>query len=146
MKTSVIVGFSITGEKLVPSVLTKELEITPTKFWVKGDLKGSQWTTKGVLKYEDHLDIPIHMTNYWRISTSEEESQDVNVQIVKIVQILGDKIDTLNRFRHQHDLEYVMFIVIYVRDGQTPACGLSSSFIDFIQSIKASIDIDLYCS
>ena len=145
MNTRIAVGFSMTGDQLDIPTVTNKLGIMPTKSWLKGDVKGSQWISRGILKYKDKKAPPTHQTSYWRISTQDEESLDVDIQFTKIYAQLKDKIEALVELRETYQLEYTIFIVVYMSQGQAPAFGLSLSSIDFIHSIGATLDVDLYC-
>ena len=46
--------------------------------------------------------------NHWEISTGYEESNNMKTQLIKIVDLLQEKIDILNQLRDQYDLEFFL--------------------------------------
>ena len=88
--------------------------------------------------------IKKRMFNHWEISTGYEESDDIDKQLIRIFDLLKDKIDILNQLRDQYSLEFRFDIVPIVEDDKKPAIYFEHWFIDFIHAINATVDIDLH--
>ncbi len=130
-KTTVMAGFDIYGDNLVPDVVTRRLGIQPTRSWTKGDRIG-----KGSEK--------VRRFSYWGISTGYEESDDVSVQLAKALDPLKDKSRVLNELREEYGLEYRIDIVPRIGEKDPPLISLDHWVIDLAQSIRARVWVDLY--
>ena len=91
-KTKVMVEFSISGDKLNPEIVTARLGIMPSRSWLKGDIiEGKHY---------------LRRASNWVISTEYEETLIIENQLIKIYDLLKDKIEILNELRIEYNLEY----------------------------------------
>ncbi len=65
-KTNIMAYFSVSGDNFNPNDITKELNLPPDEYWIKGD------SVKG-----RHPNVKRRQTN-WSICTEYEESLDIN--------------------------------------------------------------------
>lgn len=167
-KTTVAAEFVIKGDDFDPQIVTDRLNIIPTKFFRKNtNKKPKSFVTDGIpesfvrikdpeLKQifkninEQIKDQPVRTDSrprwfsLWEISTGNEESFDINDQLLKIYNLLKDKVSVLNELRGEYNLSYTIEIIPKIEDNEKPALYLDNYIIDFAHEIKAIIDIDLY--
>lgn len=129
-KTSIMVEFIITGDQFPPNVITEMLSIEPTGCYMKGE----KVKNKGRERKE----------TCWYISTGYEDSLDINNQLKKIMNLIGNQKQMLLELKNKYDLDYMFSIVIRVEQNQTPAINLKSETIEFASDINAEFDLDLY--
>ncbi len=135
-KTNVMAEFLITGDKLIPGVVTQKLNITPIKTWTKGEeikvrIPGVENGARGRF-------------NLWEVNTGYEESLNIDDQLLKIFDVLKSKVGVLNELREEYDLKYTICVVVNIENNDKPAMCFDHWFIDFTQALNATIDIDLY--
>ncbi|MCS1350906.1 DUF4279 domain-containing protein [Mechercharimyces sp. CAU 1602] len=128
--TNIMVEFSVFGNGFSPDDITKRLSIKPSVTWKKGE------------KIADR-NIKRKETN-WSVSTGYENSFDLNEQLGKIANLIGDRTSDLISLKEQYDLEFNFFIVIKIVDGRCPAIYLGKDIIELANEIKAEFDIDIY--
>ncbi|HEX9976257.1 MAG TPA: DUF4279 domain-containing protein [Dehalococcoidales bacterium] len=170
-KTRVVVDFHIYGDKLIPQLITEKLNITPTRQWLKGDAitgRGKQPVRDKKSSSEERPRSPVKLTgkdlkylelnphlvrtrtgavrrfNNWEISTGYEESNDINIQLTRIFDLLKNKVSVLNELRDAYNLQFRIDVVVIVENGEKPAMYFDHWFIDFVHEIEAEVDIDLY--
>jgi len=123
---------SVIGDGFDPKNLTSILEISPSSFWIKGDLIPG--------KMRNRLDT------CWNYTTGEMETLSVEDVIDSIIGIFSDKIDTMMSFVREQNLQVKLFLVIRIEDGLSPSLFLNPKTISFFHAINAEVDIDLYCN
>lgn len=120
----------ILSNELNPEFVTERLNLMPTESWMKGDdIAGRDYKRKETC---------------WSISTEYEESFDINDQLSKLITILQDKKDALLELKNQYDMQYIIEVVVRIRNEEAPAMYFERECITFINDIQAVIDIDLY--
>lgn len=129
-KTSVLVEFKIIGDEFEPEIITKVLQISPDKYWKKGE----QIKNKN----------SIRNFSCWSIKTGYEESIDINNQLVKIINKIKDKKNELVELKNQNKFYYKIQVVIKIENNEKPAIYLNRDIIGFLNDIKAELDFDLY--
>jgi hypothetical protein len=128
-KTNLMVEFSVIGENFNPDIITKELQIEPTEYYLKGDKSKRNTERKETC---------------WYISTGYVNTLYVSDVLSPILEKLKDKGEKLNDLKNQFDLTYKFFIVVKIENGQVPAIYLDSKVIEFANSVKAEFDFDMY--
>lgn len=132
-KSNSFVYFALTGDKLEPHVITKELGIEPTESWKKGDIG----------KYNPSLKY-----SCWKLSTDKgKEYIDIDKLVGEIVDKLKDKIQIINELKDKYQLDSVLEIVIDIDtnpDQPTPALGHDLHTIDFLYQTRTKTDVDIY--
>lgn len=130
MATSINAEFVIVGDTFNPVVITEKLGIEPQNFWRKG---------------EKVFGRPVERKDTcWIISTGYEESFYISEQLNKILATLRNKEEILRELKIAYTLEYFFQIVVRIEEDMKPAINVDSEFIEFANSIKAELEIDLY--
>ena len=129
-KTTIMAYFSIHGDTFELEEVTRCLGIEPTDIKIKGTVP-------------DGRKRPSIETS-WKISTDEEESLDINVQLDKIICLLSDKKDILRSIKTSMDVDFDFVFVVKIENGEKPSMHFNSKHLGVISYIGAEIDIDLY--
>jgi len=129
-KTTASVIFSIYGDNFDLNYVTKEIEINPT-----------ETMSKGVIP-ENRTRASIETS--WCIGTEETLSYDINEQLSQLINLLSNKRSTLLLIQKNLDVKLSFLILVKVRNNETPAIYFDENTLEFINDIKATIDIDLY--
>ena len=140
-KTQVMVYFSLYGDEFPIDFVSETLKIAPTKAYKKGEVivrphNPNVISTKTLYRKE----------TAWELSTSYQESYDVKEQMDEIVGPLKNKATIINQLKEKYKLECKIFIVIVMENGYSPSLYLDNEQIEFANSVKAEIDIDLYAN
>ncbi len=129
-KTVVMVEFSIYGDNFDPNHISKLLDITPSKTYIKGDLIRNGGLTR--------------KETAWCMDTGYEASIDINEQLEKVMLLLEDKVDKLVEIKNNLCLNMLFLIVVKIQNHETPAMYFRKSFIHFASKIDAEIGFDVY--
>ncbi len=133
-------GLGIFGDNINLDIITKKLDINPTRSWCKGDK--NDFFPKEV--HELGYEYALYKFGLWSVYTDYEETRDINTVIQKIYSLFENKINELIEIQHEYNAECTILIVIKVRNELTPAMHFEKWFIDFLHDIHAEVDIDLY--
>lgn len=128
--TSVRVAFFIYGEDFDPNYITELLNIFPNDTTIKGIISPGK-------------SRPAVETT-WCIETGYEESDDINIQLKKIINLIQGKEDILNRIRSELNIDMLFDVVIYLEDNEYPVMRLKPNVLKFIGSIGSEIDFNSY--
>lgn len=129
-KTNIMCEFKILGNDFVPEVVSKKLQIVPSKTTVKGE----QINKSG--KKRDF--------SSWIYCTEYCETYDINDQLTKIITLLRPKEKHLLELKESYNLDYMIEVVINIESQVTPAIYLEKEVISFCNSLDIMIDFDLY--
>lgn len=140
-KTQVMVYFSLHGDEFPIDYVTETLEIEPTKIYKKGDIIVRPSNQK-VASTKTHY----RLETAWELSTGYQESFDVRDQMDQILGQLKNKAALINQLKSKYELECNFSIVIIMENGYTPGFHIDYEQIEFVNSIKAELDIDLYAN
>ncbi|WP_371807070.1 DUF4279 domain-containing protein [Snodgrassella communis] len=80
----------------------------------------------------------------WRIDTGYEKSDDINIQLKKIIGLIQGKEDILNRIRSELNIDMLFDVVIRLENDEYPVMRLKPDVLKFIASISADIDFNVY--
>ena len=126
------IEFLLIGDNIDVELINELLQIPNAEILKKGEL----------LKERKN---PV-ITNSWKISTEFVRNPYVREEVEKIILILKDKVNIINKiYELFDDINIVLEIVIEVthKDYQ-PAIIFSRNTLKFISDIHASIDVDMY--
>lgn len=140
-KTQVMVYFSLYGAEFPIDYATKTLEIKPTKTYKKGEVIVRPYNPNVI-----SAKTLYRKETAWELSTGYQESFDVKEQMDQILGPLKNKADIINQLKTKYKLECKIFIVIIMENGDSPGLYLDNEQIEFANSVKAEIDIDLYAN
>lgn len=80
------------------------------------------------------------------LGTEYEDTLDVEEQILKVLNKLYGKENSIIGFSEKYNLQSMLMIVITMNDGYTPALVINKKIIDFVHNIGAEIHFDLYAN
>lgn len=129
-KTTVMAYFSIHGDIFDPEDVTRILEITPTEKKIKGLIPISKKRPS--------------VETSWKLSTMEENSFDINIQLKQLIGLLEPKKEVLIDIKRTMNVEFVFCFLVKIENGEKPAMYFNLDSINFMSYIGAEIDIDLY--
>lgn len=129
-KTSIMVEFSIYGDKFEPDDITEQLDILPCETYLKGEL-----IKNGKI---------VRKETSWSINTGYENSYDINEQLEKIVMLLESKTDKLVNLKNSFNLNMLFMIVIKIENKEIPAMYFKRKFLSFLNKIGAEVGFDTY--
>lgn len=131
-KTQVMVYFNLFGDEFPIDEVTKKLGVTPSLTYKKGDIIPPRNSYR--------------KETAWELSSDYQESCDVKEQMDQVMEPLKNQAFIINQIKEDYKLECKFFIVIIMKNGDTPALYLDSEQIEFANGIKAEFDIDLYAT
>lgn len=128
--TSVRVAFDIYGEHFDPNYITEFLNVLPNNTTIKGIIPPGKSRPS--------------VETTWRIETGYEESDDINIQLKKIINLIQGKEDILNQIRSKLKIDMLFDVVIHLENNEYPVMRLKPDVLKFIASINAEIDFNAY--
>ncbi|KIL51116.1 DUF4279 domain-containing protein [Jeotgalibacillus campisalis] len=128
-----MVYFKLEAEDFSLEEITARLGISPTLTYKKGDL----------IHHMEGSSPSFQRSTRWHYGT-EEESFDVKVQLDKVLSMLHGKEEVIKTVKTELNAACKIVIVIYMEEGITPGLYLDLPQINFIHSIQAEVDVDLY--
>ncbi|GKW05201.1 DUF4279 domain-containing protein [Pectobacterium carotovorum] len=129
-KTKVKAEFSICGDVFDTNEITKLLGIEPAEIYLKGIISGTRKR-------------PSTETS-WSICTEKEESYDINEQTKKLLFLLIDKTDVLDRIKEKYDTTFILSLLVEIENGEKPAIYWTAETNQFLGRIGAESSVDLY--
>lgn len=130
--TKIKLILAIYGDLLDPQHFSKLSKITPTSFWLKGDII-SKYKTK-----------PTRKETCWEYSS---EFMDL-LYLEELTNVLCKKfnptIKETSDYIDKNNLETKLDIVIEIINPETPVLYFNREFIELIAKMKGEIDIDMY--
>ncbi|MDK9357368.1 MULTISPECIES: DUF4279 domain-containing protein [Lelliottia] len=129
-KTTVMAYFSIYGDCFDTDYVTQEMSLTPTEVRLKGNIPNGKKRPS--------------VETSWKLSTFDEESNDVNIQLDKIINLLEGKESQLKCIKNKYEVSFTFTLVIKIENGEKQGMHFNAKKIDFINEVGAEIDIDLY--
>jgi hypothetical protein len=128
------VYFALKGEDFNPDSFTEASHLTPTESWKKGE-KGKHVNT--------------YKFSYWEIGIEAVEGEVILVDEMaeKLVTAIKSKKKVIREYVNKHDLYSVLEVVLHISTNDnlpTPALGFKASTIEFLNYVKAEIDVDIY--
>jgi len=80
--------------------------------------------------------------DYWILSTGYEVSEDINVQLSKIMEMISKKKQTIKNICKQYDAKCEFLFVIKDYFDVVPAVYFEKDFLEFVVEIQAEFGID----
>ena len=123
------VYFGLIGDNFEPDELTNFLGLKPSKAKKKGN--------------------PIPKKSYWQVSTETIEGEVIDIYkmssaLLKTIKPYTKKIiEAKQRFQLEAYLQVVLWITTD-ETKSTPIIGFETDVIEFLNDVKASVDIDTY--
>jgi hypothetical protein len=138
--TQIEVILSVYGDVFDPTDLTKHIQITPTKYWCKGDI---------IPKHGKLITLPnatprFRKESSWEYSTGfiqtlySDEVSDI------LVEKFWDKLPKLAEYMEQKGLEASIYFVVEDVDKEPPGLEFDFRFIEFAHQLKARIGVDIF--
>jgi len=129
MKSDILVCFSLYGDEVDLSQLTREISVQPTEIRKKGE--------RGKYNTDYKLDS-------WNLSSGYVKTQSVDEVFRFIYDKLKDKEHVINDLIKRMNITAKFFIVIKACRDSTLGFVLENDIIQFANNIKAIFDIDMY--
>lgn len=128
-RSHVNVILRIMGQGFDPDSLSEELGIEAKETWRKG-----QESKNGVTRTYD----------CWQYETGYKKVYLVCDVLKEILSIFGERQEKIRALVEQWELDVSLDVVIWMYEHQTPGLGFDQEIIDFLHTIFAEIDIDMY--
>ncbi|KIL51485.1 hypothetical protein KP77_09970 [Jeotgalibacillus alimentarius] len=130
-KTKTMIYFEITAPDLDTEAVTKQLGMTPSESYHKGDL------------IEDSF-YHYRKRGSWSISSGYQEDLFMDESYKKVIDPLREKTALINQLRTAYDATCRIVVVSEMFNGQAPALLFPADVVQFAADVHAEIDIDLY--
>jgi len=125
---SIKVTFYITADEFDLDEVTHRLRITPTKTRTK-----------------DSFSPQVSAYTVWALEIKEGNCIAVSIVFEKLLTILQDKEEIINRICSDYSTKTGFEVVIHAQDGDLPEIVLPREVVSFAAAINAEIGFDLYC-
>ena len=106
------------------------------------NIKATKTTKNGTLIYPPPC-IVKHKYNAWEYQVKKKNITSIENLLNKLINTLINKKDELNKITANYGADIEISIVAYLKKGM-PSMHFSQELLNFIHSINAEIDIDLY--
>ena len=111
--------------------ITKQLGIAPTECKSRDETRISPLTNK-----------PIE--GFWTLKTEEKEERDLCVVLNELVENISDKLPDIKKICDENGGKIVFDIVPFFDGNSKPALYFERNFLDIVNYLNATIQIDLY--
>lgn len=130
-KPKISAEFVIWGDEFDPQVISRELNVSPTEFWYKGD---------PIRKIER-----TGPNTAWVYNTGVKRTFDIDVQLMKLERLFFPRLPILQKLKEKYLLSFSINISTVVKGDNAPGIHLYSPIIQFANQLGAEIDIDYVC-
>ncbi|MBM7578762.1 DUF4279 domain-containing protein [Jeotgalibacillus terrae] len=130
-KTKTMIYFEITAPDLDTEAVTKQLNMTPSESYHKGD-----WVEDSFYHYRKR--------GSWSISSGYQEDLFMDESYKKVIDPLREKTALINQLRTAYDATCRIVVVSEMFNGQAPALFFPADVVQFAAAVHAEIDLDLY--
>ena len=130
--TSIAIELFIFWDNFKIKELTKILQVSPIKYWKKWDIN------------IDNTKAPARHETNWEYSTWEIETPDFEIVVNIILNIFEDKINGINKFVNENDLNVKLCIITRIENKITPALYFNKRLLKFLYDLNAEVDTDMY--
>ncbi len=121
--------FVVLGEACIPAAVTAVTGITPTKTWLKGEVRHERTQR-------------IRLDSGWRVDLTSEVEATLEAHVAGLLNLLWESREYFDELRSRCELH--ISVVVHGRNGM-PELNLSVDTLRRLSSIGASLDIDAYC-
>ena len=111
--------------------ITKQLGIAPTECKSRNETRISPLTNN-----------PIE--GFWTLKTEEKEERDLCVVLKDLVENISDKLPDIKKICDENGGKVVFDIVPFFDGNNKPALYFERDFLDIVNYLNATIQIDLY--
>jgi hypothetical protein len=133
MKNELILSFCIWGfNDISPNGITKSLDITPTKVFIKCKKKNPK---SPVLAAE----------NGWIMESTLDKYSSFDQQMTSLLDIIESKIELFEPLCTKYYCEFSCAIFIYNDEESAPSVHLDTRYHSLARKLNFEFDIDLYC-
>ena len=130
--TNIKIVFSIFGNSFKPSDFTESINISPTKFWIEGELIPNNKRNK---KREESC---------WEYSIQSDTIYFEEVSEI-FYNIFNDKIENINNYLIEvKNLTVKIDIVLELAEEQGVSLFFNRNFLSMVSKLDSEIDVDTY--
>lgn len=123
---------TIYGESFTPNELTQLLELNPSDYGLKGDKRKSGAVLKEC---------------FWKYQLDNSNAlEELDESLEKLERIFRSKVTIIKKFMKKNELSIKCFVVILSKNKEDNGVALSYNFINFLNELKATIEVDIYNS
>ncbi|WP_042470136.1 DUF4279 domain-containing protein [Bacillus ndiopicus] len=125
--------FCIYGDDFPTDEFTKKMEVIPTKSRKQGEI-----FMKGTTKH-------VSYTTDWTYETGFQPTLNPLIQLHELVGKLINKVDFINYFKKEFNLQSQIVIVVHYPENQSPGLNLDHKLIKFAYDTNSTYSLDTYC-
>ncbi len=111
--------------------ITKQLGIAPTECKLRNETRMSLLTNK-----------PIE--GFWTLKTEEKEERDLGVVLNELIENISAKLPDIKKICDENGGTVVFDIIPFFDGDSKPALHFERDFLDIVNYLNATIQIDLY--
>lgn len=111
--------------------ITKQLGIVPTECKLRNETRMSPLTNK-----------PIE--GFWTLKTEEKEERDLGVVLNELIENISAKLPDIKKICDENGGTVVFDVIPFFDDDSKPALYFERDFLDIVNYLNATIQIDLY--
>lgn len=111
--------------------ITKQLGIAPTECKLRDETRMSPLTNK-----------PIE--GFWTLKTEEKEERDLGVVLNELIENISAKLPDIKKICDENGGTVVFDIIPFFDSDSKPALYFERDFLDIVNYLNATIQIDLY--
>lgn len=111
--------------------ITKQLGIVPTECKLRDETRMSPLTNK-----------PIE--GFWTLKTEEKEERDLGVVLNELIENISAKLPNIKKICDENGGTVVFDVIPFFDDDSKPALYFERDFLDIVNYLNATIQIDLY--
>lgn len=111
--------------------ITKQLGIVPTECKLRDETRMSPLTNK-----------PIE--GFWTLKTEEKEERDLGVVLNELIENISAKLPDIKKICDENGGTVVFDVIPFFDDDSKPALYFERDFLDIVNYLNATIQIDLY--
>lgn len=133
----IMVDFVVDGKNFILEELTEELNILPT------EIRGiDDWPE--AIKNNPNLPEELQPRNEWSICYKEEQCEEIEMPVQKILEQIKGKEQILNRFCEKNSLDKCICITIHAEAMHLPDMTLSPKTVSYLGRIGVQLSFDIY--
>lgn len=111
--------------------ITKQLGIVPTECKLRDETRMSPLTNK-----------PIE--GFWTLKTEEKEERDLGVVLNELIENISAKLPDIKKICDENGGTVVFDVIPFFDNDSKPALYFERDFLDIVNYLNATIQIDLY--
>ena len=111
--------------------ITERLGIVPTACKTRKETRISPLTNK-------------HIEGFWTLKTEEKEAWDLRIALNELMKNISDKLLEIKKICDENNGTVVFDVVPFFDGNSKPALYFERDFLDIVNYLNATIQIDLY--